>query len=101
MTEQISVNESSQDSQDNDPEGKDWTAWTAAKVGIAVGTFIGMLFAIGYSGTSAWLCSGIRDCPTHPVPFIAAGAFVWVLTIIFITALSLFLHKLYRMFKVI
>lgn len=87
--------------QENGPEGKDWTTWTAVKVGLAVGAFIGLLFAIGYSGTSAWLCSGIRDCPTHPVPFIVVGAVVWVLTIIFVTAVSVFFHKLYRLFKVV
>lgn len=98
MTEHTLMDESNQG---NEPEGEDWTTWTAIKVGIGVGAFIGMLFAIGYSGTSAWLCSGIRDCPTHPAPFLIVGAFVWVLTIFFVTAISVFFHKLYRLFKVV
>lgn len=101
MTEQTSLNETQQDPETGEPTGKDWTSKTAIKVGLILGAVLGLLFATGYAGGAAWACSGIRDCPTHPAPYLIAGGVVWAFTIIIVTGISLVLHKLYRLFKVV
>jgi hypothetical protein len=73
---------------------------TAIKAGAISGFFFGFLFTIGYTGASVLLCGGIRDCPDQAGPYIITGAIVWVGTIIAFTAGLLFLHRVYRLFKV-
>ena len=67
-------------------------------VGLIFGNLLGLMIAIGYAATSAWLCSGIRKCPAswEPYAYVSLVIFLLVLfTAIFIAVVGARAYKIF------
>jgi len=69
-----------------------------AVIGLILGTTLGLMVAIGYGGTSAWLCSGIRKCPASWEPFVIVSAIIFVLILVAVIIMSVVMARLYKIF---
>ena len=69
-----------------------------AVVGLILGTVLGLMVAIGYGSTSAWLCSGIRSCPASWQPFVIVSSIIFVLILVTVIAMSVVMARLYKIF---
>jgi hypothetical protein len=69
-----------------------------AVIGLILGSALGLMVAIGYGGTSAWLCSGIRKCPASWEPFVIVSAIIFVLILVAVIIMSVVMARLYKIF---
>ena len=69
-----------------------------AVIGLIFGTVLGLMVAIGYGSTSAWLCSGIRNCPASWEPFVIVSSIIFVLILIAAVVFAVVGAKLYKVF---
>jgi MFS family permease len=67
-------------------------------IGLIFGVAIGLMVAIGYGSTSAWLCSGISKCPASWQPFFYVSAIIFVLITVSTVLLAVFGAKVYKVF---
>ena len=69
-----------------------------AVVGLILGTAIGLMIGGGYGVTSAWLCSGIRNCPASWQPFVVVSSIIFVLALVSTVIVSVIGAKAYKIF---
>jgi hypothetical protein len=69
-----------------------------AVVGLILGTLIGLMIGGGYGATSAWLCSGIRNCPASWEPFVFVSSIIFVVTLVSTVIVSVIGAKAYKIF---
>ena len=63
-----------------------------------LGTLIGLMIGGGYGATSAWLCSGIRNCPASWEPFVIVSSIIFVLVLVSTVVVSVIGAKAYKIF---
>jgi hypothetical protein len=78
-----------------------WSKRRAAFVGAQAGTVFGLIFFVAYGLTSFWICSGVRSCPDHWLPYVAVPAIGWAGMTAGGALAGLVLRQLYRTFKVV
>jgi hypothetical protein len=66
--------------------------------GLILGTALGLMIAVGYGGTSAWLCSGISKCPASWQPFVLVSSIIFGLVLVATMIVAIFGAKLYKIF---
>jgi hypothetical protein len=69
-----------------------------AVVGVIFGTVFGLLIAVGYGATSAWLCSGIRKCPASWEPFAIVSTVIFGLVLVAAVVISMVGARAYKIF---
>lgn len=69
-----------------------------AVVGLMLGATVGLMVALGYGLTSAWLCSGIRKCPASWEPFVIVSAIIFLAITPIGVVVASFGARLYRIF---
>ena len=69
-----------------------------AVIGLILGATVGLMVAIGYGGTSAWLCSGIRNCPASWEPFVLVSSIFFVGFTVAGVTIAHFGAKVYKIF---
>ncbi len=84
----------------HDANAPAWSRRRAIVTGLFVGAFFGSVFFAGYAGTSAWICSARLDCGHWAPIAIVSGIGAFASTIAGGIG-GLFLHKIYRLFKVV
>jgi hypothetical protein len=67
-------------------------------MGLIVGGTAGLVTAVAYAATSAWLCSGIRACPASWEPYAVVSAIIFVLITFAGVAVAVVGATLYRIF---
>ena len=66
--------------------------------GLILGATVGLMVAVGYGGTSAWLCTGIRKCPVSWEPYVLVSSIFFVGITVAGVVISYFGAKAYRIF---
>ncbi|MDG0866574.1 hypothetical protein [Candidatus Lucifugimonas marina] len=69
-----------------------------AVAGIILGTALGLMVAIGYGATSAWLCSGISKCPASWEPFVLISSIIFFVILAIMIVVSIVGARLYKIF---
>jgi len=69
-----------------------------AVIGLILGIVLGLMVAIGYGSTSAWLCSGISRCPGSWQPFVIVSSIIFVLIVVAMIIASVVMARLYKIF---
>ncbi|MDA1280010.1 MAG: hypothetical protein O3B95_08205 [Chloroflexi bacterium] len=70
----------------------------ASVIGLLVGGLVGLAAAAGYGGTSAWLCSGIRNCPVSWEPFVLVSSIIFVVLTVTGIFAAMVVARLYKIF---
>ena len=69
-----------------------------AVIGLILGATVGLMVAVGYGGTSAWLCTGIRKCPASWEPYVIVSSIFFVGLTVAGVAIAYFGAKVYQIF---
>lgn len=69
-----------------------------AVAGIILGTVLGLMVAIGYGATSAWLCSGISKCPASWEPFVLVSSIILFVILAIMIVVSIVGARVYKIF---
>jgi hypothetical protein len=67
-------------------------------VGLIYGTVLGLMIAIGYGSTSAWLCSGIRKCPASWEPFVYVSLVIFLIVLFTAIVIAVVGARAYKIF---
>ena len=67
-------------------------------VGLIFGSLLGLMIAIGYAATSAWLCSGIRKCPASWEPYAYVSAIILLVVVFTAVVVSVVGARVYKIF---
>ncbi len=71
-----------------------------ALIGAAIGGILGFVFFGAYGGISIWICTGIRDCPNHWVPYVVIPLSGLAASIPLGALSALAIQRIYALFKV-
>ncbi len=69
-----------------------------AVAGLIIGVIVGLMVAIGYGATSAWLCSGIRDCPVSWEPFVFISLLIFLVIVVAMVVVAMVFARAYKIF---
>ncbi len=71
-----------------------------AFLGALIGGILGFVFFSAYGGVSIWICTGIRDCPDHWVPYVVIPLSGLAASIPFGALAALAIHRIYAFFRI-
>ncbi|MDP6665814.1 MAG: hypothetical protein QF357_00275 [Dehalococcoidia bacterium] len=69
-----------------------------AVAGLIIGGAVGLIAALGYGLTGAWLCTGIRACPASWQPFALVSSIIFAVVTVIGVFVAIVGARLYRIF---